>query len=148
MAITPSPAGPTDEWTDTTALHAEDDRPVGWEQLGRAALRQGKWKILYIPIGHPTGTGKWQLYDLSVDQGETNDLGEVYPDKLEEMKAMWSVHQAETGTVFGPPIKSTGRQALLPDQVGGDPIEDMKAWMGLGIGNKLPRNRGKEGLAA
>ena len=109
---------------------------AGWEQHGRVSLRQGKWKAVHIPLGHPTGTGEWQLYDIEADQGETRDLASTNPDKLKALIQLWNIHQEETGTVFGPPIKG-GSNPLLPDQRGGDPVEDQMAWMRLGVGTKL-----------
>lgn len=94
-------------------------------------------QIVNIPLGHPTGTGKWQLYDLSTDQGETADLALQHPDKLQSLVALWKQYSEETGAVFGPPIQGPPRP-LLPDQIGGDPVEDQKAWMRVGVNMRLP----------
>jgi arylsulfatase len=45
--------------------------------FGIRAYRLGDWKILQLPP--PYGTGQWQLYDLSKDPGETNDLASRPP---------------------------------------------------------------------
>lgn len=125
------------------AIHEETDAPTGWEMQGRASLRQGPWKIVFIPVGQPTGMGRWQLYNLDVDQGETRDVHAEHPDRLASMIKAWEAYQEETGTVFGPPIgppninPHTGRPSLLPDQVGGDPVDDQKIWMDLGAGNRF-----------
>ncbi|WVF67032.1 hypothetical protein IAT40_001775 [Kwoniella sp. CBS 6097] len=120
---------------DSLGVHGERDAPVGWEQHGRASLRKGQWKIVFIPLGDATGTGQWQLYDLAADQGETIDLATCYPERLQEMIGLWNQYQAETGVIFGPPIQGPARP-LLPDQIGGDPIEDQKIWMSLGLGRR------------
>ena len=58
---------------------------------------QGQWKLLRLP--EPFGTGGWELYDLSEDPGETNDLAESSPDILGELKAAWQQYADEVGVV-------------------------------------------------
>ncbi|EEQ34438.1 putative arylsulfatase (type I) [Microsporum canis] len=77
-------------------IHAED-HVTGWELFGRQAVRQGDWKALHIP--KPYGPGKWQLYRLSQDPGETKDLGELYPDKLAALVAEWGKYEKDVGVV-------------------------------------------------
>ena len=50
----------------------------------------------------------------------------------------WEAYVEETGAVFGPPIapREEGKQ-LLPDQLGGDHIDDQKIWMNLGVGKRF-----------
>lgn len=128
--------GPLAKREEAQAIHSQDDAAVGWELHGRASLRKGDWKIVNIPLGQPTGTGGWQLYNLVDDRGETTDLASSMPDKLVEMVELWKIYQDETGTIFGPPVKG-GRNPLLPDQVGGDPTDDQTIWMRLGIGKRF-----------
>ena len=59
---------------------------TGWELFGRRAIRQGDWKALHLPA--PYGPGTWQLYDLSQDRGELNDLAAAHPDKLAELRVV------------------------------------------------------------
>ena len=123
---------------DTEAIHGPDDPAVGWEMHALASLRKGKWKIVNMPANWATGTGDWQLYDLSVDQGETNDLAVADPDKLKEMLEYWEQYVQETGTVFGPVLAGKNRHKMdLSWTRGGDPIEDMRAWMRVGNGKTL-----------
>ncbi len=65
-------------------IHAED-HITGWELFGQKALRKGDWKALFIPA--PNGPNRWQLYNLAEDVGETEDLAERYPEKLQELLA-------------------------------------------------------------
>jgi arylsulfatase len=69
----------------------------GWETCGRAAVRCGDWKILFIP--KPKGPEKWQLYNLRADPGEVHDLAEQEPERLEKMMKMWDQYVLETGVV-------------------------------------------------
>jgi arylsulfatase len=60
---------------------------VGWELFGNRAIRQGKWKLLWLC--EPYGTGHWQLYDLEADEGETKDLAAEHPDVRDQLVAHW-----------------------------------------------------------
>ena len=86
------------------------------------------------------GADKWELFDLSVDPGETTDLSEKHPDKLKELIADWDQYCKETGTVWGEPIKAHRENwaATPQDSVGGDPFEQQNAWMEIGEG-QIPR---------
>ncbi len=72
-----------------------DQTATGWELLGRCAIRRGDWKALLIP--EPDGPGVWQLYDLSADPGETNDLAEKEPARLAALLDDWERYVADTG---------------------------------------------------
>jgi arylsulfatase A-like enzyme len=81
----------------STATIHPTDFIQGWETCGRAAVRCGDWKILFIP--KPKGPEKWQLYNLRTDPGEVHDLAEKEPDRLERMIKMWDQYVLETGVV-------------------------------------------------
>jgi arylsulfatase len=68
--------------------------------FGRRAIRQGDWKAVYLPAPH--GPGDWQLYDLSVDPGEIDDLAALRPEKLAELLALWDRYVEETGVILDP----------------------------------------------
>ena len=60
-----------------------------YEQGSRQAVRFGKWKA----IREPMLTGKVQLFDLSQDLGENNDLAEKHPEEVEKaVKYMNEAH--------------------------------------------------------
>ncbi|OQV04614.1 hypothetical protein CLAIMM_09469 [Cladophialophora immunda] len=132
---TPSSASSDHEMN---AIHGYDDPAVGWEIYNRAGLRFGRWKINHMQSDTATGTGQWQLYDLSMDQGETNDLANEQPEKLAELIEKWKQYQEETGTVFGPALKY-GQRHPLPDPlpIGTDYVMDNLAWIHLGVGKRL-----------
>lgn len=75
----------------------DPDSPHGWELCGRAAIRKGKYKADFIPF--PKGTSAWQLYDLSNDPGETEDIAEKEPAVLEELLQLWEKYCEEVGVV-------------------------------------------------
>lgn len=69
----------------------------GWETCGRAALRCGDWKIVFIP--KPKGPEKWQLYNLVKDPGEVHDLADAHPDHLKRLLKLWDQYVLETGVI-------------------------------------------------
>ncbi|KAI9871571.1 MAG: hypothetical protein M1823_008407, partial [Watsoniomyces obsoletus] len=72
---------------ESTRYIHDEDAVTGWELFDRQALRKGRWKAILIPP--PYGPGEWQLYDLSVDPGETDDLSTQEPEKLKELLKHW-----------------------------------------------------------
>ena len=121
----------------------DENSAVGWELHGRSSLRKGKWKIVNIPYSQ-FGTGTWQLYNLSTDLGETRDLADEYPEIMKDMLEEWARYVEETGTIPDQPWQGPGGPPkLLPsDMVGGDPTEDMRAWMRVGHGKTLIEREG------
>ncbi|CAK7199488.1 hypothetical protein SEUCBS139899_002168 [Sporothrix eucalyptigena] len=119
------------------AIHG-DDEFTGWELFGRAALRKGTWKIVNMPED-AFGKNRWELFDLSVDPGETNDLAESQPEKLSELLKAWDQYIMETGTVWGEPIIGEMAWGDLPeDSVGGDPLAQTRNWMAVGDNEAVP----------
>ena len=75
---------------------AFDNRPIErealyWEHEGNRAVRKGKWKLV---SRHPGG---WELYDLEADRTELNNLAGKYPQKVEQLKAMYDNWAARCG---------------------------------------------------
>lgn len=70
---------------------------VGYELFGMRAFFAGRWKALWMP--EPNGTGAWELFDLTRDPGELNDLAREYPKKLEELVARWKRYKKDNGVL-------------------------------------------------
>lgn len=73
------------------------DRAVPVELFGRRAVRFNQWKALQL--APPLGTGRWELYDLDVDVGESSDLAALRPDALTPLVAAYERYAAEVGVV-------------------------------------------------
>ena len=80
----------------TPHIH-DEDHVVGWELIGQGALRKGNWKINHV--NKPKGPERWQLYDLSKDPGEVEDLAETHKAKLQELLKDWEHYAKETNIV-------------------------------------------------
>ncbi|KAF2762980.1 arylsulfatase [Pseudovirgaria hyperparasitica] len=83
----------------------DEDSTHGWELFDRMAIRKGKWKATHIP--KPYGPGKWQLFDLEQDPGETVDRGDENAAKLRELLAAWDQYVEEVGVVGAAPEYGT-----------------------------------------
>jgi arylsulfatase len=70
---------------------------VGYELFGQKAYFDGDWKILLMPP--PFASGEWELYDLKNDPGETKDLSSEYPEKVEEMVALWEQYSEDNSVL-------------------------------------------------
>jgi len=68
-------------------LHS-DDYVFGLEHGNWAMIRKGKWKITNIK--KPFSTENFELFDLSTDLGEQNDLKILEPEKYEELLKEWT----------------------------------------------------------
>jgi arylsulfatase len=78
----------------------ENDTAVSWEMLGFRAVRKGDFKLVWLPI--PFGSDDWQLYDLSKDPAELNDLSQVKTTLREEMIGIWEQYSENVGVVLPP----------------------------------------------
>lgn len=57
------------------------------ERGGRQAVRKGKWKaVKYNVLKHPDAT--IQLFDLSIDEGEKNNIASSHPEIVKEMETI------------------------------------------------------------
>jgi arylsulfatase A-like enzyme len=72
---------------------------LGSELFNKRGYRRGNWKALHLH--EPFGPGRWQLYDLSNDPGETKDLAATQPEVLEELMSSWERYAKANGVVLG-----------------------------------------------
>ena len=78
-------------------VHA-DDYITTLYHGGRAYLRQGNWKIANLEP--PFDEDDFELFDLSVDPGETNNLAELHADKYEELLELWRSERKKLGIIL------------------------------------------------
>lgn len=55
-----------------------------WLHEGNRAIRVGDWKLV------AARDEPWELYDLSRDRAESNDLAKQHPEKVRELEAAWN----------------------------------------------------------
>ena len=58
-------------------------QPIFWEHEGNRAIRAGKWKLVskYLEA--------WELYDITADRVERNDLAAKHPDIVKKLAGAW-----------------------------------------------------------
>lgn len=83
----------------TDGVHG-DDRPIGYELSGNAALFKGDYKLVRNLA--PTGDGRWQLFDIRRDPGETRDLATEMPERFAAMQADYAAYVRNNGVLEMP----------------------------------------------
>jgi arylsulfatase B len=76
----------------------DDSRPhetLFWRQGGKTAMRHGDWKLVRMGGKARTGNAGWELYDLSKDLAETNNLAKDHPDLLQQLIERWQKMNSE-----------------------------------------------------
>ena len=80
---------------------------IWWQHEGNRALRVGDWKIVAAGAQSP-----WELYDLTTDRAESNNLAGHQPDRVKAMADLWSKQTDEFRTLAlkdaPPPTKGKG----------------------------------------
>ena len=66
-----------------------------WRQGGKTALRHGDWKLLRMGKRFQPGKAKWELYDLSKDIAEENNLAPSQPERVTELAELWEKMNGE-----------------------------------------------------
>jgi arylsulfatase A-like enzyme len=73
-------------------------RVVGTELFGKYSLRNGDWKLLVM--APPYASGEMELYKVSADPGETENLVSAEPERFARMKVLWQQYAAENGVIL------------------------------------------------
>jgi uncharacterized sulfatase len=77
-----------------------------------SAIRRGDWKLLEF-----FETGALELYDLSADLGETNNLAAKHPDKTTELRDVLAIWRKEVGARM--PTSNPEHDPSRADELGG-----------------------------
>lgn len=110
------------------------DEPLGYELSGNAALFRGDYKLVKnLP---PAGDGRWKLYNIATDPGETRDLSAAEPALLATMRRDYDafakadqVLPMPEGYTAGEQItRNAMRTVLLPK------LKVAGAWLALALG--------------
>ena len=85
-------------------IPAFNDSPIEreglyWEHEGNRAVRVGDWKLV------AKHAKPWELYDLSVDRIEANNLAEKYPERVEQLRKQYRAYADRSNVFPWPPTK-------------------------------------------
>lgn len=75
------------------------DEGIAFELFNKRGYRSGRWKALHLHA--PFGPDEWQLFDISIDPGETKDLANKHPDILANLIVKWQAYANDNGVVLG-----------------------------------------------
>lgn len=82
--------------------------PLFGEHEGNAYVRAGEWKIVRVGYGAP-----WELYNLTSDRTEQNNLASAQPDRVRAMAAQWDDWAARANVVPHPKGNDAGSLRIL-----------------------------------
>lgn len=71
---------------DIRELHST----LWWQHEGNRAFRKGRWKLVAAGEQSP-----WELYDMSSDRSETQNVAGNHPRLVRELEALWRRQEAE-----------------------------------------------------
>ena len=102
-------------WNDVLAGRADSPRTeqdyLAWEIFGNRAVRQGDWKLRWG--FRPMGKSAWELFNVTADPAERNDLAAERPDKVKELLAVWDRYAKANNVV----LPSRSMFEVLEDQL-------------------------------
>ncbi|MGZ0656370.1 sulfatase [Coraliomargarita sp. W4R72] len=73
--------------------------------LPNTSVRMGEWKLLRFWFDNADGSHRYELYDLSNDIGESQDLAAAYPERVDVMAQQLDAYYAKTGALQPNPNK-------------------------------------------
>ena len=81
---------------DVERVYAEDET-IGYEVGGNAALFRGDYKV--VMNRGPVGDNQWHLYNIVSDPGETEDLADAMPERMQIMSRAYEQYVLENGVL-------------------------------------------------
>lgn len=116
-------------------VHGPNEVFVG-EVNNMRYVRQGKWKLTrfasyLLPLPALFQPHQWQLYNIKTDRGETNNLAQEYPEKVNALLAEWREYKARVN--FKVPVKlpPNPNLAIKWDLIRGLINEQVPPWLEL-----------------
>ena len=90
----------------SSTVHGPDEA-IGWEYNNFKAIRIGDYKATWI--SKPFGPSEWQVFDLSVDPGESKDLSSQKPKLKLRLIGTWDEYAKSVG-VIPPEVEPPGNK--------------------------------------
>ena len=96
-----------------------DQDYLAWEVFGNRALRQGEWKLRWQY--KPFGKEGWELFNLTADPGERNDLAAERPDRVQAMLARWDEYVRANNVILPSRSPYEGLEENMPERFSVEP---------------------------
>ena len=101
--------------TGTASSVHSADKPLGYELSGNAVLFKGDYKLVKnLP---PYGDGRWRLYNITADPGESNDLSGSDPQRFAAMQKDYAAF-AKANNVLPMPEGYTAPKQIFANALG------------------------------
>ena len=119
--------------TGAANVHPADEA-IGYELSGNAVVWKGDWKLVRnLP---PYGDGRWALYDIAADPGESRDLAAAEPVRFKAMQADYAAYAARDRVLAMPAGYSAPKQ--VEENAKRDrfypQLRELAAWVAGGLG--------------
>jgi len=98
---------------ETDTVRSNEDY-LAWELFGNRAVRQGDWKLRWQ--WKPFGKGEWELFELSFDPAERQDLALKKPEKVTAMLKLWDDYVATNNVILPSRSSFEGLEDKMPQR--------------------------------
>ncbi len=88
--------------------------PMFFEHNGNRAVIKENWKLVSEGMQKPPYTKAWELYDLSNDRVEENNLIDKNPEKAKELEILWNSWAEENNVL---PLNGKGWHEKLKEDI-------------------------------
>ncbi len=86
-----------------------------------SSIRSGAWKLIRYYADLPGGANRTELFDLSADIGETNDVSDANPEVVGRLNAELDAYLAQQGAVVPVPNPAYGQESDDSSSAQGSP---------------------------
>ncbi|WP_309398735.1 sulfatase-like hydrolase/transferase [Cerasicoccus maritimus] len=90
---------------------------IGYELAGSSAVFRDNYKLSKNPP--PKGTGEWELYDITKDPGEVNNLADENPELVKELIEAYAQYEKDNGVIPVPEGYDPLKQLIKNSKRGG-----------------------------
>ncbi len=102
VSLLPALMGESMERPPITSMFGHTVLATG--NISNVWVRSGDWKLLRFFYTGPNQSHHCELYDISVDPGESNNLAQAHPEKVKELSDWLNQHLEESQTLL--PLKN------------------------------------------